>query len=90
MAERRSDGYPLTRFKDRLRVPPVLRPAEGGDGTPATLRVRMIPRRLRLHSELPPSELWTYEGHLPGPTIEVRRGQALRVEWVNALPPRTP
>jgi FtsP/CotA-like multicopper oxidase with cupredoxin domain len=49
----------------------------------------MIPRRLRLHSELPPSDVWTYGGHLPGRTIEVRRGQALRVEWINDLPART-
>jgi Multicopper oxidase len=90
MAERRLDGWLPTRFKDRLRVPPLLRPAQGGNGSPATLRVRMVPRRRRLHSELPPTLLWTYEGHLPGPTIEVRRGQALRVEWVNALPARSP
>jgi FtsP/CotA-like multicopper oxidase with cupredoxin domain len=88
MVERRNSRYLPTRFKDRLRVPPVLRPAEGG--SQAMLRVRMVPRRVRLHSELPPSDVWTYEGRLPGPTIEVRRGQLLRVEWVNALPAGKP
>jgi len=89
MAECGFDGRSPTRFKDRLRVPPVFRPAADDNGGPATLRIRMIPRRLRLHSELPPSDVWTYGGHFPGPTIEVRRGQALRVEWVNDLPTRT-
>src|SRR5438067_10540051 len=56
----------VTRFKDRLRVPPVLRPTPGGHGSPATLRIWMQPGRVRPHSELPPSDVWTYEGHLPG------------------------
>jgi spore coat protein A len=77
-------------FRDRLRIPPVIRPTGGGGDAPTTLRVRMLPRRLRLHSQLPPTEVWTYEGQLPGPTIEVRRGQAVRIEWVNALPARRP
>jgi spore coat protein A len=64
----------------------VLRPAAGPGAARGALRVRLLARRLRLHSELPPSLVWTYEGRLPGPTIEVRRGERLRVEWVNALP----
>ena len=81
---------PLTRFKDRLRVPPVLRPTCDRQRSPATLAVHMVAHRVRLHSELPPTDVWTYEGHLPGPTIEVRRGQHVRVEWINALPVRRP
>src|ERR1700716_3130350 len=81
---------PLTPFRDHLRVPAVLRPRGGGHGSPATLSVRMVARRVQLHSELPPTDVWTYEGHLPGPTIEVRRGQHVRVEWINALPVRRP
>jgi spore coat protein A len=85
-----SERYPLTPFKDRLRLPPVLRPRATTDGSPPTLHVRMVPRRLRLHSELPPSAVWTYAGYLPGPTIEVRRGQHIRVVWVNDLPASRP
>jgi spore coat protein A len=46
----------------------------------------MRPAHVQLHSELPPSEVWTYEGSLPGPTIEVWRGQYVQIEWINALP----
>src|SRR5437016_5195788 len=85
-----SVAMPLTRFKDRLRVPPVLRPTCDRQRSPATLAVHMVAHRVRLHSELPPTDVWTYEGHLPGPTIEVRRGQHVRVKWINALPVRRP
>jgi FtsP/CotA-like multicopper oxidase with cupredoxin domain len=66
-------------------MPPTLRPQMTADQR-YMLRVHMRPARVQLHSELPPSDVWTYEGSLPGPTIEVSRGQRLQVEWINALP----
>lgn len=42
----------------------------------------------KVHRDLPPTRVWTYEGTSPGPTIEARSGQPLIVEWVNALPER--
>lgn len=69
----------LTSYLDPLQVPPVLRPNRGH------LTVRMRSTWLRLHSELPPSKVWAYDGHFPGPTIEVRRGQRLHVLWHNAI-----
>ncbi|MER5636771.1 multicopper oxidase domain-containing protein [Kitasatospora sp. NPDC002227] len=68
----------LTKFADPLPVPPLLRPGP-------ELTVRLVPAEVRLHSELPPTPLWTYEGSFPGPTIEVRRGRRLRVAWENQL-----
>ena len=76
---------PLTPFKDPLRIPPVLRPQARPDG-PASLTIRLRAATQQLHSELPPTPFWGYEGCLPGPTIEVRRGQRLRVEYINDLP----
>jgi spore coat protein A len=40
----------------------------------------------RLHRDLPPTRVGPYGGCMPGPTIEARRGKALRIEWRNALP----
>ena len=74
-----------TRFKDRLQIPPILHPQQMDDQR-SSLRIQMRPARVQLHSDLPPSEVWTYEGSLPGPTIEVARGQRLQVEWINAIP----
>ncbi len=69
----------LTPFVDALCVPPVIRP----DGERLTIEMRSVDRRL--HAQLPPTRLWTYGGHFPGPTIEVRRGQRLEVAWRNAV-----
>ena len=62
----------LTPFSDALRIPPTLRP-EGG----SMVDVELIEAQTRLHSQLPPTRLWTYGGSFPGPTIDVRRGQRL-------------
>src|SRR5437762_7135915 len=85
MMEKSTGPTSLTKFKDSLRVPPTLRPQIKADQQ-YILRVHMRPARVQLHSELLPSEVWTYEGSLPGPTIEVARGQSLQVEWINAIP----
>ncbi|MEV5296854.1 multicopper oxidase domain-containing protein [Amycolatopsis methanolica] len=38
-----------------------------------------------LHSRLPETEVWTYEGQFPGPTVEVPSGKKLRVNWSNDI-----
>ncbi|OKI04699.1 phenoxazinone synthase [Streptomyces sp. CB02923] len=73
----------LTPFIDELRIPPVLRP-----GRKEALRgidIDQTTTWVRLHSELPPTKVWAYEGYYPGPTIEVRRGRRLRINWHNRL-----
>ena len=68
----------LTKFADALPIPPTILPGP-------ELTVRLVSADVRLHSELPPTPMWTYGGCFPGPTIEVRRGQRLRVAWENRL-----
>lgn len=67
------------KFADPLRIPPVLRP----DGDHLTVHLRAAD--VRVHSELSPIPMWCYNGVFPGPTIEVRRGRMLRVEWRNDI-----
>lgn len=81
-------GTGLTKFLDPLRIPPVLRPDPGQH--PRQVIVELQATKLSLHSELPPTTLWTYGGHSPGPTIEVRRGQRLNVTWKNEISGRYP
>ncbi|WP_246258188.1 multicopper oxidase family protein [Amycolatopsis anabasis] len=78
----------LEAFRDPLRIPPRIR-GYRADGT-TQLTIRMRPLWTRLHSQLPPSYLWGYEGQFPGPVIEARRGQRLRITWVNELSGRYP
>ncbi|MEU6407001.1 multicopper oxidase domain-containing protein [Streptomyces sp. NPDC046985] len=73
----------LTKFKDPLRIPPVLRPRERGDHDELTVRMRTAD--VAVHSQMPPVTMWTYEGVYPGPTIETVSGRPLRVVWENRL-----
>jgi FtsP/CotA-like multicopper oxidase with cupredoxin domain len=42
---------------------------------------------LKLHRDLPPAELWGFDGLVPGPTIHARCGTPNLVRIRNALPP---
>jgi o-aminophenol oxidase len=79
-ADAGTPGGRLTKFRDPLQIPPVVR---ARPGRPLTIRMRNA--KVRLHSELPLTPVWTYEGTFPGPTIEVRRGERIRVMWRNEL-----
>jgi len=41
-----------------------------------------------MHSSLPPTKIWGYEGLYPGPVIEAFRGDRVDVIWENQLPTR--
>lgn len=73
----------LTKFKDPLRIPPKITIPNGR--SVHALRIDMREESVRLHSELPPTRVWTYNGSFPGPTIDVHRGQRLDVEWTNSI-----
>jgi len=75
------DPSKLAAYVDPLPLPPVLKPEPG-----KPLHVRMAETSHKLHRDLPPTTLWTYGGHYPGPTIEAHAGQAIDVVWENALP----
>jgi o-aminophenol oxidase len=72
---------PIAPFVDRLPVPPRLIAVEH-DGK---LTVRLRAGRHQFHRDLPVSDIWGFEGMVPGPTIEANRGQPVTVEWLNEL-----
>ena len=75
----------LERFVDPLPLPKRLMPeGTGRDGV--QYHVRVLEFTQRLHSQLPPTRLWGYEGQYPGPTIEAQRGVPTIVQWENQLP----
>ena len=76
-------NFGLTKFLDPLRIPPVIRPHSWWHQDEIT--INMTTTRTRLHSQLPATAVWAYEGQFPGPTIEVRSGKRLRVAWSNDL-----
>ena len=70
----------LAPFVDPLPMPPRRVIVE-----PTRFTVRLQTAMHQFHSGLPRSRVWTYDGHLPGPTIEVRRGVPVEVQWDNRL-----
>jgi spore coat protein A len=75
----------LERYIDPLPVPRQLMPQiTNGDGI--QYRVRMLEFKRQMHSQLPPTRLWGYEGQYPGPTIEALQGRPIVVQWENHLP----
>jgi spore coat protein A len=82
----------LARYVDPLPIPATLAPSgvrpdptRPGVSIPY-YRVAMRETHVRVHRDLPPTRMWGYEGQVPGPTIEARRGAGVLVEWVNDLP----
>ncbi|MEU3655863.1 O-aminophenol oxidase PhsA [Streptomyces sp. NPDC032161] len=74
----------LVPYADPLPVPPVLRPRS--DDPLRETEIAVSPTWVRMHSQLPPTLMWGYDGMVPGPTIEVRRGQRIRIAWTNRVP----
>jgi len=84
-----SDRTPATidPFIDPLPIPARIHP-HSTRGETLRYTVRMVEFRKPLHSQLPPTTLWGYEGQCPGPTFEAMRGRPIEVEWSNELPQR--
>ena len=90
----------LTKFVDELPIMPVISPTSAMAGVPF-FNVDMVPFTKKLHRDLPPTPLWGYNGHYPGPTFEarerddaaVRRGRLTTIETAgrrNLAPQRKP
>jgi spore coat protein A len=84
----------LARFVDPLPIPAVARSTElrrvpGKPGHKAPYyRISMREVQTKLHRDLGPARLWTYNGSWPGPTFETRSRHELSIEWANELPGR--
>jgi spore coat protein A len=88
------DPSTLTPFVDALPVPRVMKPAGtrahpeyAGQRIPC-YRMAIREVRQKVHRDLPPTRMWSFEDCFPGPTIEVKSGEGAIVEWANELPPR--
>ncbi len=77
----------LAKFKDPLPIPPLLKPKWRSEGY-TYYEVNMMETKKSLHSDLPKTTLWGYDGIYPGPTIEVETGEKVYVKWQNKLPDR--
>jgi len=78
------DASTLTKYIDPLPIPDVLAPTSTLGGAPL-YEISVSQFQQQLHSELPATTLWGYEGAFPGPTIEANRGEAVKIRWTNDL-----
>lgn len=88
------DPLTLTKYIDPVRFPPVLVPDTTTYPGYDYYEVTMTQFTQTLHSELPPTTLWGYNGSFPGPTIEARStldpgGKPVKVLWTSELPTTT-
>lgn len=75
----------LTPYLDPLPIPGVAIPVTGVSGGAAHYRIEMTEQFQQLHSELPMTRVWGYNGGYPGPVIEAFRDSLVTVQWVNNL-----
>jgi spore coat protein A, manganese oxidase len=88
------DPSTLIPFVDPLPIPRIAKPLgtranpeQPGESIPY-YRVAMRELQQKIHRDLPPTRMWSFEDSFPGPTIETQSGHAMIVEWVNSLPKR--
>jgi spore coat protein A len=75
----------LSKFVDQLPIPAIITP-RWKNQLYTYYEVSMTEFKQSLHSELPDTTVWGYEGSYPGPTFEVESGETVFVKWVNNLP----
>ncbi len=49
-------------------------------------RLAARPIEMKIHRDLKPTRFWSYGASVPGPTLEMRSGEGVLVEWANELP----
>ena len=64
----------LEKFVDELPIPEVAEPVKKNPRQ-TYYEIAMEEVFLKVHRDLPPTKLWTYNGSLPGPTIKANRNE---------------
>lgn len=75
----------LEKWVDDVPRPGIIEPTGMKDGQPY-YEIEMSEVEQNLHSDLPQTTVWGYDGQYPGPTIEAQQGEPIYVRWQNRLP----
>jgi spore coat protein A, manganese oxidase len=81
----------LATFVDPLPIPQIVRPSgtravPGSKSTAPYYRFAARPVEMQVHRDLKPTRFWSFGPSVPGPTLEMRSGEDVLVEWANELP----
>ncbi|MDP5275737.1 multicopper oxidase family protein [Chengkuizengella axinellae] len=77
----------LIKYIDKLTIPPIAKPTKKINGV-TYYEMRMNQFYFNIHSSLPDTLVWGFEGFYPGPTFEVKQFEEVKVKWMNDLPPK--
>ena len=82
----------LAAFVDPLPIPAVAKSSSMKPlpSSPKTVvpyyRLAAQQVETKIHRDLKPTRMWGFGGSVPGPTLELRSGEEVLVEWANELP----
>ena len=83
LSKARDPGYiDLSLFMDALPIPQKI--LVGAKTREITLEAKQVSHSF--YKEMPDTQVWGWNGQVPGPTIEVFAGKPLVVHWKNSLP----
>ncbi len=72
-----------TKFAAQLPIAPAVMSPTSSDATTDYYSITMAPSTAQLASSGPATNLWTYNGTWPGPTMRVKRGRPAQVTYTN-------
>jgi len=75
----------LTKYVDPMVAPPLAVPASGSIGGVATYDIDIVQTTQQVHTDLPPTTIWAYNGTWPGPTVVASQGMPVTMNFVNDL-----
>lgn len=82
-----ADPDSIPKFVDPLHKPQVALPRSNKDyPLNSYYELKMEQSKHRFHKNFPLTEVWGYNGKIPGPTIEAKKDHKLYVKYLNQLP----
>jgi spore coat protein A len=78
----------LEPYVDALPIPGAVQSVGTNAKGYPQYEITMSEERQQLHRDLPATDVWTYNGSFPGPTLETVVDQPIEVKYINDLPPR--
>lgn len=80
-----ADPNTIPKFVNRLTIPQIAKPL-GKIDDKNYYEIEMIETKHYFHKLFPPTQVWAYNGMVPGPTFDIFRDQIINVKWANCLP----
>lgn len=69
-----ADPATISKFEDKLVIPRVARSKPNNNYPPNSYyEIQMLKARHRFHKDFPYTDVWGYDGIVPGPTIEAKK-----------------